>query len=124
MRKELILRRRNGESSNGFGEFQIPAPAARVTKASLVGGLSLILGIGSIFIPIAHFFLPWMIPLAGGIYAYSLLSDKGTLSDVRGACPGCTKEVEFTGGNVERPMWRRCPQCGEPVDVEVKAPPA
>jgi len=119
MSQVVILRRRNGQESKGTAVLVVPQPSVQITKAAVVGVSSVVLAVGSLAIPIAHFLLPWMIPLASGIYVYSTLTDKGRLTEVRGECPACQQSVKLEGGALERPMWRSCPECGDPVDLEL-----
>jgi hypothetical protein len=115
------LRRRNGDSSRGQATMSRQSEAVKLTKAiGLIVG-SVICGALSIFIPIAHFVLPWAIPLVGFGLAFYLIGSKGSLSDVRIVCPACHEPGTVPGGEVEDPMWRKCPACGEPFTVNVVA---
>lgn len=113
------LRRRNGDTSRGMAELTRRSETAKLALATgLIVG-SVILGLGSIFIPIAHFVLPWAIPLIGFVLAFYLINQKGTLSEVRMSCPACQEPGTVPGGELEDPMWRKCPACGEPFTVAV-----
>ncbi len=83
----------------------------------MVGGV--VLGAVSIVIPVAHLVLPWALPILGFVLGFYTLSQKGSLSDVAFQCPTCGAAAVVPGGEVEDPMWRKCPSCQEPLALSV-----
>lgn len=53
----------------------------------------------------------------GAFIAVYVFGKKGDVDAVRGACPACQVVVDLPGGPIEASMWRRCPACGQPVEL-------
>jgi hypothetical protein len=91
----------------------------QAAKAMAFGFGGIFLGIGSILIPIAHFVLPWLLPIGGIIIGAWHASQKAIVNWVKGTCPMCGAAFQAEGGALEDPMWVRCTACAAPLRLEV-----
>lgn len=116
----IDIRLRDGSVHAATAEIARTSEGARTTKAAVIFFVSLALGAASIVIPLAHFFLPWLFPLVGGLIAWWVMRVSAHVARVTGTCPACGDAMEVPGGPVEDPMWRRCNRCQAPLQLLVK----
>lgn len=119
MTEKITLRRRNGVAGPADAEVRRTTPLGRTVRAFGIFFASVLLGLPTVVIPGAHFILPWAIPLTGGLIAAYVFGKEGDVDSVRGACPECQAVVDLPGGPIEASMWRKCPACGVPLQIEV-----
>lgn len=120
MNEPIVLKRRNGESHAATADIVRPSETARVAQAAGLSLAGLIVGGFTILIPIAHFVLPWMIPLVCFFIAAYIFGKKGDVLSVSGECPKCAQAITLPGGPIEASMWRKCPSCEEPLQIVVE----
>jgi hypothetical protein len=104
-----------GKSSSGIVHLRIFTPAEQQKRAWKALFLFLGLGIVSIILPLAHFFL---VPgfLFASPFAYRWAKrQEGLLESIEGHCPFCTKPLAHLGGALQWPIRFNCVSCGEPV---------
>ena len=113
------LHTRDKRTVDGEADFvRIGGGAATVRAlAFLVGGL--VLGAGSIVIPVAHFVLPWLLPIVGVVAAVIAFRSRIKVPEVRVTCPECGSDAAIEAGAWEDPLWIRCPNCQLPLRVEL-----
>jgi hypothetical protein len=105
---------------NVFGAVPTPVTvtAARQTLGRRIGRALITLAIfwplaaACVFIPLGHFVLVPGLFIAGVAVAVMKLREDWSIVRVRGACPRCQREQEFTpGGRFESGRTFECPHC-------------
>lgn len=78
------------------------------------------LALATIFIPLLHFVLPPLFVLVGIWRAYSAYTETRTLLSLRGPCPKCGTEQEFTElGRLKGPHTVTCAHCRWKLQAEI-----
>ena len=117
----VSLHTRDGRVVEASAVVQRPSSGGRLAKVvgMAVGGL--VLGAASIVVPVAHFVLPWALPIAGVLGAWMAWNTRAVIGEVRGVCPECsTAMVVPPYGAFEEPCWLRCPQCSTPFALRLR----
>ena len=123
MTESVTLKTRDKRVIPATAEITRLNAGAQAMKAWVVGLGSLVVGLFTILIPIAHFVLPWLIPVIGVTYAASLFKRGAVIERVHGACPLCgAADLDGEGGVFETPMWVRCATCKGPMELFLQDP--
>ncbi len=104
---------KSGElESDGLLYSQVFAPQERLLRAMKVWGLSWLLAVPSILLPIAHWVLVPGFIIAGPIWAYKRYRTPSVPDHVSGHCPMQHEEISVPLEASDRlPMWTHCPVC-------------
>lgn len=119
--ESILLHTRDKRTFEGEAEVKRLGTGARVLRAGaiLVGGL--VLGVGSVVIPVVHLISTWLLPILGLIGAVVAFRVTIKVPEIRMTCPECAKAGQVVGGAWEDPLWVRCPHCQLPLRVELVA---
>lgn len=122
MAERITLVTRDKREVEGTAEVTRVNPATRTAQFAgfAVGGL--VLGLMTLPIPGVHFVGPWALPLLGFIVGGYMYGRTGTVSDVKGVCPGCEAAFTAPGGSLGNDaVWVRCGTAGCETPLEVRA---
>ncbi|HHM04962.1 MAG TPA: hypothetical protein ENJ19_04360 [Gammaproteobacteria bacterium] len=111
---------RSGEASgDGVLETRVFTQQDRMRRAAQVWGLSWLLAVVTVFIPIAHFVLVPGFLIAGPAWAYMRYRVERINEKVSGTCPAHSGEitVNMEGADV-LPFNTYCPECQAPLVIE------
>lgn len=85
-------------------------------------GILAAIGLGSVFIPIVHFFLPWIM-LTAAIVVYVRTRNEGAMllaSTV--ACPSCESAIELPEQSANWPIEWNCHSCRKRLTLKLAVP--
>jgi hypothetical protein len=92
----------------------------RIGRALIALAISWPLAAACVFIPLGHFVLVPGLLVAGIVVAGRKLREDWSIVRVRGACPRCQREQEFTpGGRLRSGRTFECPHCLNTLRLEV-----
>ncbi len=117
-----VILEAGGKTSNGHAIMLLYSDQEKQSRAWKALFLFLGLGIVSIVLPLAHFFL---VPgfLLASPFAYRWAKKQtGTLESLDGPCPFCQKPLSQKGGGLQWPLRFSCQACGEPVKASLNSP--
>jgi hypothetical protein len=113
-----ILLEAGGKTSTGIAHLRLYTPQEKQKRAWKAFFLFVGLGIVSIILPLAHFFLVPGFILASP-FAYRWAKNQvGTVISLEGICPFCQKPIVHRGGAIQWPLRINCEACREPVKAE------
>lgn len=113
----ISLRRRDGSAGAAVAHVRLVPRTRRWMLGGGAIGFGLLLALVFLPVPGLHFFSTWLFPLIGLVIGTYLWRKRGDIDRVEGDCPACTQRVTLPGGPIEEAMWRRCPSCGDPVEL-------
>ena len=120
---DLGIRDEAGARAPGRGQLTTYSDSARFRRAALFLGAGILGGAMFIVVPILHLFTTWALPLAGLLAAVHAVRTRGTVTDIRGACPACETEITLEGGRAEFPLRDACTNCHRPLLI-IQSDPA
>ena len=89
-----------------------PSPGGRFKRAAKAAAVFWAFAFGCVFIPGLHFVLVPSFLVIGVAAGLRHVRDAEVVSRVRGACPRCGREQDFTAGNRLSVSWTLdCPAC-------------
>ena len=98
--------------------------AERGGRAFKVAGVLAAIGMGSVFIPVVHFFLPWIM-LISAVVAYLKIRGQGAmLQPCSIACAACESAVELPEQPATWPLEWNCPHCKKRLTLQLAGPTA
>lgn len=117
------LKTRRGVASVATAEVLRISHTTRFARAAAICVTGILIGAGTIIIPLVHFVGPWAIPLLSFALAAYVLTLRGRVLSVEGPCPACGKTASFgdQGTLSNDPIWVLCPHCKEPLQVAPKS---
>jgi hypothetical protein len=116
---ELPLRGFGVRSSHARVEFATLSMRDRLQRAAAVFGLSLVLALIAVPIPIVHFVLVPGALLLGVILAAARLRQREIFRSAHGQCPFCATDQSFTVmGRFRLPKGLHCASCHRELILE------
>ena len=116
---ELPLRAFGAETTAVKVELDILSPADRLKRAALIIGISLAVAIVAIPIPLVHLVLVPGALVLGMTLSLVKLSQHEIFRTVRGRCPFCATEQQFTVmGRFKLPKRLYCKSCQQELTLE------
>lgn len=100
-----------GQSAPASADITRPSQHVKMFWAVTVLVVGFGLGAASIIIPILHFFSTWILPLTAVLVARKILNSKFSVTEVRGTCPACGKELDLGDRSMPNSEWQHCPHC-------------
>jgi hypothetical protein len=92
----------------------------RIGRALIALAIFWPLAVACVFIPLGHFVLVPGLLVTGVVVAGMRLWEDWLIVRVRGACPRCQREQEFTpGGRLQSGRTFECPHCLNTLRLEV-----
>jgi len=115
----VLLETDTGQYTEGVGRFVEHDAGKRTTKAAAMAIGGIVVGACFIFVPVAHFFMTWLVPLIAGVMAWRTYKTEAELLDIEARCPSCDQEVIIPGGALEsRRLAEQCPECMRPLSIK------
>ncbi|MCB9684277.1 MAG: hypothetical protein H6735_04450 [Alphaproteobacteria bacterium] len=113
------LKTRRGVASVATAEVVRTSRGTRYARAVAICVGGILIGAGTIIIPLVHFVAPWGIPLLSFALAAYVLTLRGRVLAVEGPCPACGETASFgdQGTLSNDPIWVLCPHCKEPLQM-------
>jgi len=118
LQKEIQLRANSGATGPGQMHVMRYNERERNMRAAKALALYWLIAAVCILIPVAHFILVPGFLIAGLVVAKRKkgMSEEGLHVQCR--CPACAKEVRIElEHSAELPQWRKCPACGEGLEL-------
>jgi hypothetical protein len=107
-----------GHESFGKVEIEEFSFQDRVSRTLTAAGITAAAAIGTLFIPIVHFVLPFVIFLIIPIVSWLVFRTRAVVTSGQGSCPVCQQVLTLDRRRLTQPFFETCPQCGREVEVE------
>jgi hypothetical protein len=108
----------SGKSQLGEVRIQNFSPRERLFRALKFLGICWGLGLVSVFIPIAHFFLVPGLFLAGLVISYLAYGTESLVLGGESICPNCGEFLPIVRGKEKWPLTDLCGKCRTQVTIE------
>ena len=96
-------------------------PQERLRRAFKTGGIFFGIGVASILIPIAHFFLVPAFILSSPLVGLWVYGQKSQIQRGQGPCPDCAAELRIPAGPERFPGHDVCEKCRNGVQINLEA---
>ena len=118
-KSEPIVMKGN-ESASSVAELHTRTftPGERMGRAGKLLGISWLLEVVTLFIPIAHFVLVPLFLIAGPVMAVMRYKSESVMEKAHGVCPECANTIDIElEPNDKLPKRTYCPVCSKPLQL-------
>ena len=121
MERKIKLKGTDGTSMSAVADVVEFSSIERTLRGGGLTVASILLGAGSILVPLWHFIGTWAFPLMGVLVGRMVFQVRGKVLSVRGVCAACNHEMTLqnVGALDNEALWIRCPSCAKPWEVKV-----
>ncbi len=99
------------DDTAGIARIHELSDEAKTSRARKAAGVCVGIGVASLFIPLVHFVLPWLMLIIATIVYGKVVKQGAILLAATGPCPGCGARLEVAEQTLEWPIEWNCGGC-------------